>query len=241
VVAPGHRDYSAGVTDYCRVDDEHCGRIAVGECSFCRRPRCVDHFVRSFPAVAVADRPERERERFLAAANGLTSGWACVPCRAEAGDAAVAAMPARPALPDDPVEIVLMDRRTPGRFTPDQIDAAVGRAGGYESVLRRIYAQLAPTSRPRRFGSDRNTVHAHGIPFHTVQTGGPYTETVSDDRMTRTQTAYAPTVFLVVNQDGRVFRVDEYQSMTSTSEVAAREVVRNMAWIPDSLLESAAR
>ena len=144
--------------DYCRVDHERCGRIAVGECSFCRLPRCLDHFVRSMPATAAADRPERERQVFLAAANGLTPGWACVPCRAEAGRAAVAALPTRPALPADPVGIVLVDRRMPGVFSPAEIDEAVARVGGYESIVRRIYLRCEEELATRPTGL-RNVVH----------------------------------------------------------------------------------
>lgn len=122
-----------------------CGLPARARCADgCGRPTCGEHLLNGGSRLAAGGghRSEREHTVYVRAFSGGAAPR-CAWCRAQAGDAAVAALAPVPPLPADAVERLRELARRPHDHPCDAWDASVRRLGGAAAVVRLLAPRLA--------------------------------------------------------------------------------------------------
>ena len=122
-----------------------CGLPARARCADgCGRPICGEHLLNGGSRLAAGGghRSEREHTVYVRAFSGGATPR-CAWCRAQAGDAAVAALGPVAPLPADAVERLRELARRPHDHPGDAWDASVRRLGGAAAVVRLLAPGLA--------------------------------------------------------------------------------------------------
>lgn len=120
-----------------------CGLPARARCADgCGRPTCGEHLLNGGSRLAAGGhRSEREHTVYVRAFSGGATPR-CAWCRAQAGDAAVAALGPVAPLPADAVERLRELARRPHDHPGDAWDASVRRLGGPAAVVRLLAPKL---------------------------------------------------------------------------------------------------